>query len=180
MILYISHLNCVFRQIQLIRQLTPLWPGDVVFPQEFLLQPTDLLPAEGGPVPEYDNDDVNFDVDGDNDYDYDYEYDNDDDDDDDDDGDDDDDYDVDDNIIDTYDNEVDDGDDDGDDVDGDDEPPPSDVIEGRLAVWRNLVVWMGESWIFLHNVISAGTILAIYTVYMRRTSQSAPEYSLSL
>ena len=103
-------------------------------------------------------------------YDYEFEYDNDDDDDDDDDGDDDDDYDVDDDIIDNYTNEVDDGNDDGDDVDGDDEPPPSDVIEGRLAVWRNLAVWMGEKldfcFVLLHNVIAAGTILKIYTVYM--------------
>ena len=48
---YISHLYSVFWQIKLVGQLAPLRPGDVVFPQEFLLQPTDLLPAEGGPVP---------------------------------------------------------------------------------------------------------------------------------
>ena len=62
MILHISHLNSVFRQIQLVGQLAPLWPGDVVFPEEFLLQPTDLLPVEGGPVPAYDDDNVDFDA----------------------------------------------------------------------------------------------------------------------
>ena len=53
MTFYISHLNSIFWQIKLVGQLAPLRPGDIVFPEEFLLQPTDLLPVEGGPVPAY-------------------------------------------------------------------------------------------------------------------------------
>ena len=45
-----SYLYCIFGQVKLICELTPLWSADVVLLDKLLLQPGDLLPGEGRPV----------------------------------------------------------------------------------------------------------------------------------
>ena len=45
------HLDGVLGQVELVGEFAPLGPRDVILLEELLLQPPDLLPAEGRPVP---------------------------------------------------------------------------------------------------------------------------------
>ena len=47
----IAHLDSVLRKVEFVGQLASLGSADVVLLDELLLQPGDLLPAEGCPVP---------------------------------------------------------------------------------------------------------------------------------
>ena len=45
------HLDRVLGEVELVGQLAPLGPADVVLLDELLLEPPDLLPGEGSAVP---------------------------------------------------------------------------------------------------------------------------------